>query len=309
MYSLLNLKLIEPDINLKLESSLEKEQIKLLDKKREREIEKVEVKENSLEESEYEQKFLFFDDNIKEKEWDIKTIFGNIQIEKSDKSLNEDNDENICYDELSFPKSKTKLPFKVIFPEVHLFTKAKNNLEENFQTKFDFSVRKKSSVKLPKFLQKHNIRVVMKERFINTYLINALKKKLKEAGYITYFEKLPQRFVRNVSKGLNNELMRKPLGKILTEKEKYVKEDKTNYEHNMALFDKIKKEEIPELNLILNTKLCYLFDEYLNSEEFLFIERNRIKEAKNKKKINEYYLQKYIYLSKSWNKFCINEKK
>ena len=36
MYSLLNLKLIEPDINLKLESSLEKEQIKLLDKKRER---------------------------------------------------------------------------------------------------------------------------------------------------------------------------------------------------------------------------------------------------------------------------------
>ena len=55
MYSLLNLKLIEPDINLKLESSLEKEQIKLLDKKREREIEKVEVKENWLEESEYEQ--------------------------------------------------------------------------------------------------------------------------------------------------------------------------------------------------------------------------------------------------------------
>ena len=38
MYSLLNLKLIEPDINLKLESSLEKEQIKLLDKKGEREI-------------------------------------------------------------------------------------------------------------------------------------------------------------------------------------------------------------------------------------------------------------------------------
>ena len=149
----------------------------------------------------------------------------------------------------------------------------------------------------------------MKERFITTYLINVLKKKLKEAGYVTYFEKLPQSFVRNVSKGLNNELMRKPLGKILTEKEKYVKEDKTNYEHNMALFDKIKKEEIPELNLILNTKLCYLFDEYLNSEEFLFTERNRIKEAKNKKKINEYYLQKYIYLSKNWNKFCISEKK
>ena len=34
----------------------------------------------------------------------------------------------------------------------------------------------------------------MKERFINTYLINALKKKLKEAGYVTYFEKLPQSF-------------------------------------------------------------------------------------------------------------------
>ena len=248
MYSLLNLKLIEPDINLKLESSLEKEQIKLLDKKREREIEKVEVKENSLEESEYEQKFIFFDDNINEKEWDIKTIFGNIQIEKSDKSLNEDYYENKWYDELSFPKSKTKLPFKVIFPEVHLFTKAKNNLEENFQTKFDFSVRKKSSIKFPKFLQKHNIRVVMKEKFINTYLINALKKKLKEAGYITYFKKLPQSFVRNVSKGLNNELMRKPLGKILTEKEKYVKEDKTNYVIIWLYLTKLKKKKF--LNLI-----------------------------------------------------------
>ena len=71
--------------------------------------------------------------------------------------------------------------------------------------------------------------------------------------------------------------------------------------------DKIEKGGEPELNMILNKKICHLFDEYLNSVEFLIIERNRI--AKKKNMTDDYYLQKYIYLSKNWNKFCSSKKK
>ena len=124
--------------------------------------------------------------------------------------------------------------------------------------------------------------------------MKALNKKLKATN--TYFEKLPQSFFRNVSKGLNKEIMKKTLGQILKEKE-----------HNSILVDKIEKDGNPELNLILNTKICHLFNEYLNSAEFLIIERNRI--AKKKNMTDDYYLQKYIYLSKNWNKFCSSKKK
>ena len=135
--------------------------------------------------------------------------------------------------------------------------------------------------------------------------MKALNKKLKATN--TYFEKLPQSFFRNVSKGLNKEIMKKTLGQILKEKETYAKEDTKIFEHNSKLVDKIEKDGNPELNLILNTKICHLFNEYLNSAEFLIIERNRI--AKKKNMTDDYYLQKYIYLSKNWNKFCSSKKK
>ena len=143
----------------------------------------------------------------------------------------------------------------------------------------------------------------MKRRFINTYLLNAFNKMLKEAGYNTFFEKLPQSCVINVSKELNNEFFEKTLGQILKEEETYIKEGKTHYTQNLALIDKIEKGGNPELILILNTKICHLFDEYLNSEDFLVTEIKRLKESKSKKKKDDYYLGKYVYLAKHWKQF------
>ena len=73
---------------------------------------------------------------------------------------------------------------------------------------------KRFSKQLPNYKQKHYIRVIMKRRFINTYLINALNEKLAEAGFNDSFEKLPQSFVRNVEKELNSKIMNKTIGQI-----------------------------------------------------------------------------------------------
>ena len=287
LYKEIESKLFEIDAHLSQESYLDDEEINFLSKKR-----------LIDEEGEGETKDNFF---ITES---INDVF---QRKKPNEFLDEEIKDDIIYKDLYLIKTRAKEPFKVIYPEIHLFSKAEINLEESFQKKFDFSVRKRTKKKLPKFLRRHNIREVIKKRFFNTYIMKALNKKLKATGYNTYFEKLPQSFFRNVSKGLNKEIMKKTLGQILKEKETYAKEDTKIFKHNSNLVDKIEKDGNSELNLILNTKICHLFDEYLNSAEFLIIERNRI--AKKKNMTDDYYLQKYIYLSKNWNKFCSSKKK
>ena len=287
LYKEIESKLFEIDAHLSQESYLDDGEINFLSKKRLIE-----------EEGEGETKENFF---ITES---INDVF---QRKKPTEFLDEDIKDDIIYKDLYLIKTRAKEPFKVIYPEIHLFSKAEINLEESFKKKIDFSVRKRAKKKLPNFSRRHNMFEVIKKRFFNTYIMNALKKKLRNAGYNTNFEKLPQSFVRNVSKGLNNEIMKKTLGEILKEKETYGKDERKIFEYNSNLVDKIEKGGEPELNMILNKKICHLFDEYLNSVEFLIIERNRI--AKKKNMTDDYYLQKYMYLSKNWNKFCFDEKK
>lgn len=286
LYKEIESKLFEIDAHLSQESYLDDGEINLLSKKR-----------LIDEEGEGETKENFF---ITESIYDV------FQRKKPTEFLDEDIKDDIIYKDLYLIKTRAKEPFKVIYPEIHLFSKAEINLEESFKKKIDFSVRKRSKKKLPNFSRRHNMFEVIKKRFFNTHTMNALNKKLRNAGYNTYFEKLPQSFVRNVSKGLNNEIMKKTLGEILKEKETYGKDERKIFEHNSILVDKIEKGGEPELNMILNKKISHLFDEYLNSVEFLIIERNRI--AKKKNMTNDYYLQKYMYLSKNWNKFCFSKK-
>ena len=70
--------------------------------------------------------------------------------------------------------------------------------------------------------------------------------------------------------------------------------------------DQIEQSGNPELNIILNTKICHFFDEYLESEEFLVTEINRLKNSKRKEEKDDYYFLKYIYLTKQWKKFYTN---
>ena len=266
----------------------------------------------------YEDELIFRDENQKDKE--SKEIFDFLQAEemKQFPEKEEKDEKLISYDIINKPKKI----FKEIYPEIHLFEKAEINIDEIIPTysKYDFSKRRRSKKKLRKYLQKHNILVKMKTAFINTYLLKAYNKKIKEAGYNTLFGKLPHRFVINVSKGLNKVFMQKTLFQILKEEETYAKKEKTkdqiskkkekdtkepentNFNRNLNIVNQIEKGENPELILILNTKICHLFDEYLNSEDFLITEINRLKTKTSKIEKDDYYLAKHIYVSKHY--FC-----
>ena len=94
------------------------------------------------------------------------------------------------------------------------------------------------------------------------------------------------------------------LKEIFKAKELYEDTDNSNYLHNLKIVDEIEKKGNPELNMILNRKLCCLFKEYINSEEFGKIELNRLK-----KKKDEYYIKKYVYLAKEFIEFIFSTEK
>ena len=208
-------------------------------------------------------------------------------------------------DERYFIKNSKKESglFKVINPKIALFKKAKENLLQAYLTGIDFSKKIRSSEKLPNFKQKHYIRVSIKRNFMNNYLLTALNKKLEEAGFNIFFEKFPQSIAVNVAKDFNNNLMNMKLKDIFKNEDLYNIEDRTNFESNLKIVDKIEKEGNPELNMILNRKFRCLFEEYLNSEEFGIDEINRLKNSKVEK--DEYYIEKYIFLAQHFIEFCI----
>ncbi len=207
-------------------------------------------------------------------------------------------------DERYFIKNSKKESglFKVINPKIALFKKAKENSLQAYLTGVDFSKKIRSSEKLPNFKQKHYIRVSIKRNFMNNYLLIALDKKLEEAGFNISFEKFPQSIAVNVAKDFNNNLMNMKLKDIFKNEDLYNIEDRTNFESNLKIVDKIEKEGNPELNMILNRKFRCLFEEYLNSEEFGIDEINRLKNSKVEK--DEYYIEKYIFLAQHFIEFC-----
>ena len=206
-------------------------------------------------------------------------------------------------DERYFIKNSKKESglFKVINPKIALFKKAKENSLQAYLTGIDFSKKIRSSETLPNFKQKHYIRVSIKRNFMNNYLLTALDKKLEEAGFNISFEKFPQSIAVNVAKDFNNNLMNMKLKDIFKNEDLYNIEDRTNFESNLKIVDKIEKEGNPELNMILNRKFRCLFEEYLNSEEFGIDEINRLKNSKVEK--DEYYIEKYIFLAQHFIEF------
>lgn len=207
-----------------------------------------------------------------------------------------------------FRQKKSPL-FKVVYPEkILIFTKADIKLKGYFQKLHDFSKIIRSQKKLEKYLYPHYIRVVIKRRFFNTYLKEALNKMLREAGYMTFFGNFAESFVINVSKPLNNKIMNMNLRQILISKEFYAKKegnDGDSYLNNLRIVEKIEKEGSFELNFILKRKIWDIYDEYINSQEFNE-EIMRLKadtKRKNDKKKDDYYIEKYIFCAEHFIEF------
>ena len=221
-----------------------------------------------------------------------------------EKNILKENEISFENDERYFIKKikEEKSILRAFYPDYYLFTKVKEDLLKDYLKGIDFSIQTRSEERLPDFLQKHYIRVNFKRTFMNRYLLIALNKLLKEAGFITFFTKFPQSFAINVAKDKCKIIMNMRLKDIFRTKELYEDIDNTNFKHNSDLVDEIEKEGNLELNMILSRKLRGLFEEYVNSEEFAK-ELNRLKYEKKK---DEYYIKKYVYLAKSFVEFCMN---
>jgi hypothetical protein len=206
-----------------------------------------------------------------------------------------DIDEDINSEDLCFINPKnTKTNFTQELPEFILFTPPIEKLE--YEAKHDFSKRR---LKNPcrHFERKSNIYTKINNRFFNTHLNIALNKKLIKEGYNENFAKFSQKFVE-VNQEKNIKIMNSTLIQVFKDDNLYEIKDREIYEYNLKIVKKIEKEGNAELNSILNMKVKTLFEEYLNSKEFID-EINRQKKPNEKCPKGDYYIEKFIYLAKN----------
>ena len=202
-------------------------------------------------------------------------------------------------------KDDTKDIFEVIYPKkVSLFSN--DNYQEQYMQngQYNFKNRIKSKKKLERYKCRDNIRKMIKRRFFNTYLKNALNAKLKQAGYNLFFEYFPQCLAGNVIKNQEKTLLNMKLRQFFEKKELYNQNNLTNYFHNLKVLEQIKKEKNLEMETIFEKKYADLFKEYLNSKEFKIKEINRLKNMVKKQKKDDYYIEKYKYLANHFIEFC-----
>ena len=225
----------------------------------------------------------------------------NDPIKKSQKETDSSSSENNTFpcNEEKNESNKIKI-FDVIYREqISLFTNIEKDLIVNEQ---NYIKRKRNNKRRRRRDNQDNMRKKIKRGFLNNSLIPKINLLLKSSGNILYFEKFPQNFVSNISRQINNKLINMTLKEIFERKELYEDKDINNYNHNLTV---IKSEEIQkcdELKMILNKKYFELFDEYINSKEFQIDEINRLRN----KKMDDEYIEKYLYLAKHFTDFFNN---
>ena len=231
--------------------------------------------------------------NASEIEEELKPFLDIFSIKSQEYIL--DIDEDINSEDLCFINPKnTKTNFTQELPEFILFTPPIEKLE--YEAKHDFSKRR---LKNPcrHYERKSNIYTKINNRFFNTHLNIALNKKLIKEGYNENLAKFSQKFVE-VNQEKNIKIMNSTLIQVFKDDNLYEIKDREIYEYNLKIVKKIEKEGNAELNSILNMKVKTLFEEYLNSKEFID-EINRQKKPNEKCPKGDYYIEKFIYLAKN----------
>ena len=207
------------------------------------------------------------------------------------------------------PKEKNRLIFDVLANnELSLFTK-KSKTNYNIDTRFNLfklikeeAHNKKGKKKRRRRREnKDNIRKKIKCGFLNGNLIKNLNIKLRSIDSRLFFERFPQNFISDVRKQTNKEILHISLKEIFERKELYREEENFYYDHNLKI---LRKEEIKNnylMRKILDMKYYQLYEEYINSNEFIE-EINKLK----KNGMNDEYIKKYINISKHFLEFFEN---
>lgn len=195
--------------------------------------------------------------------------------------------------------SKDKL-FDIIHPKsTPIFSKLENDSSTDDGI---FLERKRYSIKRRRRENKDNIRKKIKRGFLNNALINKINTIIKSNHGKLCFKRFQQHFVSDVAKKSNKVLLNMTLKEIFEKKEIYETKELKFYYHNLKLIQSEEILENEELKNILNKKYCELYDEYLNSKEFM---HDEIKRLKNNK-MEDSYIKRYIYLARNFINF-INE--
>ena len=209
----------------------------------------------------------------------------------------------IPYEQSLLKNTITLKIFDVVYPgKYSVFTRIENNLSYLLKEEEMLCQRKRYNIRRKRRENNDNIRKKIKRGFFNKGLIHKLNMILKNQNINSYFEIFQQHFVGNVTKRTNNQLMNMTLEEIFEKKELYQESELKTYKHNLNLVKSIEIQENKEIKNILNKKLYLIFEEYINSKEFLIDEINRLK---NKKMDNE-YIKRYIYLTKHFIEFAFD---
>ena len=209
----------------------------------------------------------------------------------------------IPYEQSLLKNTITLKIFDVIYPgKYSVFTRIENDLSYLLKEEEMLCQRKRYNIRRKRRENNDNIRKKIKRGFFNKGLIHKLNMILKNQNINSYFEIFQQHFVGNVTKRTNNQLMNMTLEEIFEKKELYQESELKSYKHNFNLVKSIEIQENKELKNILNKKLYLIFEEYINSKEFLIDEINRLKN----KKMDNGYIQRYIYLTKHFIEFAFD---
>ena len=209
----------------------------------------------------------------------------------------------IPYEQSLLKNTITLKIFDVIYPDKYsVFTRIENDLSYLLKEEEMLCQRKRYNIRRKRRENNDNIRKKIKRGFFNKGLIHKLNMILKNQNINSYFEIFQQHFVGNVTKRTNNQLMNMTLEEIFEKKELYQESELKTYKHNLNLVKSIEIQENKEIKNILNKKIYLIFEEYINSKEFLIDEINR----KKKKKMDNEYIQRYIYLTKHFIEFAMD---
>ena len=188
--------------------------------------------------------------------------------------------------EINFHKHRI---FNVIYPKtISLFTLLeKENNEETFLR------RKRSKIRETRKEDLDNVLKKIKTNFFNSAIFKKINAKLKSIGSRLNFERFPQRLVSDPNKERNKALFNMTLLEIIGKKELYDEKNLKKYYHNLKVIESGDVQRDDEFIIILNKKYSELFEEYINSIEFIK-EIEKLKE----KKMKDDYIQKYINAAK-----------
>ena len=124
---------------------------------------------------------------------------------------------------------------------------------------------------------------------------------MEQSGYKDSFHNFPQKLVRNIVKKKNRELMGITLFQIFENNDSYIGQDAINFEYNLIIIKKIKNDEKGEIYFILKKKFYEIFEEYIGSDEF----KEEIRRLNSKHENDEFYLQRYVYLAKTFVQYYL----